>query len=349
MNLTAIQTKRAAWRAAMTATVFGMVLSTVAPALAVPTDVSLELGDSRVDETSTYVLDMSTVDTGTSLQCIEIDLGANADGSGAVSGLDTSSSTFDASDIVTFGSWSVDNTASAAHQLRITNGTGENPSATGSITWGGVTNGDTAETTYYAVMTTYTDTGCSTANETTTVAFVYTNGQAVSVTVDPTLSFDIQPVASSTAVAGTTTTATTTDGTVPFGSVTSSSNGVAAHDLQVATNASSGYNVYLRYTQALTNGSGDTIDDHTGTYASPSAFPAAGTEAFGFHTDDTDVAGFGASNFAAFKTSNEIVMSRTTATPSAETNTVAYQVGISNTTESGTYNSTLIYTAVATY
>ena len=349
MNLTYIRTKDFAWKSLLLSTVFGLIMSTVSPAFAVPSDASLELGDSRVDETSDYVFDMSTVDTGTSLQCIELDLGANSDGSGAISGLDTSSSTFTASDLITFGSWSVDNSASANHQLRITNGSGETPNASGEITWSTVTNGDTAETTYYGVLTTYTDSGCTTANETVTVAFVYTNGQAVSVTVDPTLSFDIQPVSSGQAAAGGTTTVGTTDGTVPFGTVTSSSNGLAAHDLLVATNASTGYNVYLRYTQILTNGAGDTIDDHTGTYASPSAFPAAGTEAFGFHTDDTDIAGFGASNFAAFKTSNEIVMQRVTATPSAETNQVSYQVGISNTTESGTYNSTLIYTAVPTY
>ena len=334
---------------ALAISVVGLLFGAVMPVYSAPSDVSLELGDSRVDETSTYVLDMSTMDTATSLQCIELDLGSSLDGTGAISGLDTSSSTFDSSDLITFGSWSVDNTGSGNHQLRITNGSGETPNAAGSITWGNVTNGDTAETAYYAVMTTYTDAGCSTSNETITVAFIFTNGQFVSATVDPTLTFDVQPVGSGQAVAGTTTTVATSDGAVPFGSITAVANGVAAHDLEVTTNASSGYNVYLRYTQAITSELGDTIDDHTGTYASPSAFPAPGTEAFGFHTDDTDIAGFGASNFAAFKTSNEVVMTNTTAATVAETNRVGYQIGIATTTESGTYVTTLIYTAVPTY
>ncbi|MEO6728872.1 MAG: hypothetical protein ABIM99_03030, partial [Candidatus Dojkabacteria bacterium] len=92
--------------------------------------------------------------------------------------------------------------------------------------------------------------------------------------------------------------------------------------------------------------------DFTGTNATPTAFSAAGTPAFGYTTADatlgTGTAGrFTGGNWAAFTTSPlEVVYS---AVAAAETIRVGYQAGISTTTPAGSYLTTVIYTATPIY
>lgn len=316
-------------------------------AYAAPTNASLTVGDSRPSETTTYTFDVSTL-ASTSLQCIELDLGSADDGTGAITGLDTSSSTFDSGSLITSG-WTVDNTAEADDKLRITNSTGEVPQSAGNVVWGAVDNGSTVDTAYYGVFTTYSDDTCSTEVESTTVQFIYTTGQQVSLTVDANFTFTVAGVASGTTTNnGDTTNVATTSTTIPFGQVTDTTNGIAAQDLAISTNANNGYNIYTKYTGQLTNGSSDTIDDHTGTNAAPTVMADdATTEEFGYSTDN--LARFGASEYAGFTTTNEEVASSATSTSGTETSRVSLQAGIATTTEAGTYNSTVIYTAVPTY
>lgn len=340
--------------------VVSFVAGIASPVLAAPTDASLTLGDSRPGETATYALDVNTLDTGSTVACVELDLGANSDGSGAISGLDTSSSTLDSNTVVT--GTTVDNAQSAEHILRATKATGSAPSASGTVTWGAVVNGSTVDTGYFGVFSTYSDQACSTLNESITVQFIYTNGTDVSLTVDPAFTFTVNAVASGNDVeqgdaTSADTTVTTTAATVPFGnSVTTSANGVAAQDLTISTNAQSGYNIYFRQTQALTNGSSDTIDavsaDTSCTYATPAAFSSAGTEAFGFRTDDADISSGNYTTGNAWcdvTASNQAVATSATPTSGTETTRIGYQAGIAATTEAGTYSNTVIYTAVPTY
>jgi len=239
--------------------------------------------------------------------------------------------------------------------VKITYATGEIPASSSgrTIVLGGITNGSTAETGYFVQFSTYGNVDCSTSPlDTGVTTFIYTTGQAVSLTVDPTMAFTIDLLAGSQAVNGVTTTVASTDGTIPFGTVTASANSIAAHSLTVTTNAGSGYSVYTRYSQAPTNGT-HPITDWTGTNAAPTTFSAAGTEAFGYTTSSTSLSGtagrFASSKFAAFTTTNAEVAHSTAAVTSDNTK-VAYQVGISGTTPAGTYNSsTVIFTATPAY
>ena len=329
-------------KAAIATSTAGLVVGTALPAFAVPTSVSLSLGDARVNETSTYTLDMSTVDTTTSLQCIEVDINTSADGTGSVpAGLATTSSSFDGSSLITPASWTVDNTTNG--KLRITNTTGETPSAAGNVVWGAVTNGSSAEVTYYGIISTYTNDDCTGLNESVVVTLTYTNGQLVEVTVDPSLTFDVAGVSSGDATGDDTTTVASTDGNVPFGSVTTGTNGVAGHDLSVATNASGGFDVFVRHTGALLNQSDgtSTITDHDGTNAAPTVLD--GGEEFGYHT--SGMPQFAAGEYAGFTSSNQVVMNES----SASTSRMTYQVGIDGNTEAGTYQTTLIYTVTPTF
>lgn len=316
---------------------------------------SVQLSDARPSATSQYTLSASGFDTGASIGCIEVDLGSSSDGSGSVTGLSTGSSTMVSQSITATGTWAVDNTASSDHKLRMTNSTPVAPqSGTQTAVWGAVTNGSTADTGYYAKVTTYTTDACSTPVDTVTTQFIYTDGTTVSANVDSSLAFSVAGTSSGTSCNGASSNVTTTATTVPFGTVTTASNKVGVQELTASTNAGNGYTVAARYSGELASGA-NTIDDHSGTNASPTAFSSAGTAAFGYTTNDSSL-GTGTANrftstpnvWAGFTTSNNEIAYNDEAIAS-QTTCVGQQVGVATTTPSGAYTTSVIYTATPVY
>ncbi len=303
---------------------------------------------------TTYTMTFSGV-TLSATKCIQAVFSTAATGGSMPTGMVTSGVTLSGTStyMPTPGSWTA--ASSTPGTVKVTYATGETPAGASARTLvlDGITNGSTAETGYFVQFSTYNNIDCvSSPLDTGVSTFIYTTGQAVSLTVDPALAFTIDLLAGSQLVNGVTTTVASTDGTIPFGTVTSSANSIAAHNLTVTTNAGSGYSVYTRYTQAPTNGS-HPITDWTGSNATPTTFSAAGTEAFGYTTNSTSLSGsaarFSSAKFAAFTTTNAEV-AHSTAAVTSEVTKVAYQVGISGTTPAGTYNnSTVIFTATPAY
>ncbi len=335
-----------------------LILATIAPALRVSalTNSSLALSDPRTSQTSTYTFDSSGFTTATTINCIQLDIGTASDGTGDA-GLDLSGLTLDSHTVVS-GGWAVGSVDGTTDQMRATLVAGENPIANGNIVWGGVVNGATEGTTYFGLLETFSNIDCTTggAVDSVAVAFVYKDGELVQLTIDPTLIFTCSPVASGQTVNGATTTVGSTGtGIDHANNVTFAANGISAHDINVSTNATGGYTVSIRQTAQLSNGP-DTIADWTGTNAAPTTFPAAGTEAWGYTTEDSSLAGGTANRFtsagnvwAGFSTTNEPVIDNTVATTGTETTRVGHQVGVSTTTPAGTYQTTIIYTVASVY
>jgi hypothetical protein len=334
------------------------LLAVIIPAFRVDalTSSSLTLSDSRPSATGVnYSFASSGFDTGTTVRCIQLDIGTAVDGSGDA-GLTVGSATL-ASNTITGSGWTVGN-VEGTDQLRATDSTGATPSASGSIAWGGIINGSTADTTYFGLFQTFTDTDCSTGGpvDSVVVTLIFKAGALVSLTIDPTLTFSILAVGSGQAVNGATTTVTSTASSINFlNSVTPLAKGVSAHNLEVGTNAPGGYTVYIRHSSPLQSGA-NTIDNHAGTNAAPSLFPAAGTEAWGYTSADSTLTGGTADRFtnpgnfwAGFTTTNQPVMHNPSAPSGTETSLVGHQVGVSSATEAGTYQTTIIYTAASVY
>ena len=337
--------------------VFGLTLvPTLSAHAANLENASITLGDPRSSETSTYTLTADNYTTGTLIRCIEVNLNDAFDGSGLVpTGINTTLSSLDSSTLITAGSWTVDNTANGF--LRITNAAGELPNASGTVVWGGVVNGTTEGTQYYGVVSTYTDTNCTAGPiDDKSLPFIFKDGEVVELVIDPTLTFTCSPVATGGDLqpnkdpGGDSTTVDSTALGIDFGeTITTSVNGLSAHDLEVATNASIGYTIYIKHSQQLTNATSDTIANHTGTNAAPTTFPAPGNEAWGYTSDDSDLAQFGSQDYAGFTTTNEAVAFNSGATSGVETTRVGHQVGIAASTGPGTYQTTIIYTVVGSY
>jgi hypothetical protein len=219
-----------------------------------------------------------------------------------------------------------------------------------------ITNPTTSSSSYYFSLNTFGNTDCvSSPIDNALPTFITTDGSTLSLTVDPSLTFSINSIGSSTSCDGTTTTSASTATSIPFGNVNSGSNAIVCQDLQAATNATGGYTIYLRYSGKPSNGTNQ-IADHTGTNAAPTPFSAAGTEAYGYTTDDTGL-GTGTANrffpsgtheWAAATTSNAEIGYKAGAVTNTHY-TIGHQVGISTTTNPGTYTTTIIYTCTPVY
>jgi len=311
---------------------------------------SLSLSDGKPSSTAvTYTADFDNVTT-SAIKCIKLVFSNAATGGSLPTGMVTSGAALDAATdfIPTSGSWSIGSTA-VEGTLTFTYDTGEAPeqSTDRTVVLTGITNGSAANTTYYLQFNTYNNTDCSSDGvDNGTVAFIYTAGQAVSLTVDPSITFTVNAVGVGQSVNGAPVTVASTSTTIPLGTVTNSANGTTAHDLTVTTNAESGYTIYTKYTGVPTYG-GATITDWTGDHASPTVM-GTGTEAFGYTTEDTDYVQFQTDKYSKFTTTNAEI-AKAIAAVSAETTRVGYEAAISGTTEAGNYTTTVILTCTPMY
>lgn len=318
---------------------------------------SVTMSDSRISQSNNYTIQFSGVTT-SPIKCIKVQFSDAATGGSKPTGMTISSTTFGATStyVPTPASWSINNNNTSGVSS-ITFATGETPasSSTRTVVLNTITNGSTANTSYYLQFSTYNNVDCTTSPvDNAVIMFVFTDGQVVTATVDPTLTFSVTGVASGQTVNGATTNVTTTTTTVPFGTVTTGSNKIAAHDIAVGTNAAGGYTVTIRYTGQLTSGANTIADLSGATNAAPIAFTAAGTASFGYTTNDATL-GTGTANrftnagpkWAAFTTSPlEVAYS---AAAVSETTRVGYQVGVASTTPAGSYTTTVVYVATPTY
>ena len=128
------------------------------------------------------------------------------------------------------GAWTVN--AATNGTILLTNAAGQIPGTTArKLIYSGITNGTTADTRFFLQLSTYNNTDCASSPvDSTVVDYIFTNGSTLSLSVDPTLTFTVNSVASGQACNGTTSTAASTATTIPFGSVSPASDAVVCQD-----------------------------------------------------------------------------------------------------------------------
>jgi hypothetical protein len=332
------------------------------------TGASLSLSDSRPGNAGgtgvKYTYNVTGGIQNQPVRCVKMVFATTVAGSTMPTGMVTSGVTLDtaATNYLTAPA-SYTTTSVTPGTVNIVFATGAAPPATSNrtIAINNITNSTVADTTYYLKVNTYGNQDCTaTPLDNSVVAYIVTNGTAVTMNVDPSLTFTVAGTTSGTACnSSANSTVTTTGTTVPFGTVTSGANGLGVQNLTTTTNAGTGYTVMARYTAAPTSGA-NTIADHGGGVpvpnSAPTAFSAAGTEAYGYTTNDgtlgTGTVGrftaTGGNKWAAFSTTNaEVAYSASGVT--AEAVCVGHQVGIAGTTPAGSYATSVIYTATPIY
>jgi hypothetical protein len=251
---------------------------------------SVSVSDPRPNVTSSYTFTASNVTTSL-IRCLKFQWTDTATGSTVPSGMSTAGATLDTTAntnyVPTPASWTLNKPANGT--LTLTNAAGETPAsaATRKVTFNSITNSSVPDTKFWLKVFTYTNVDCATGQlDNGTVLFLLTNASTLTLTVDQTLTFTVNAVSASQACDGTTTTAASTATTIPFGTVTAAANAIVCQDLQAATNATGGYTIYARYTGQPANALAQTIANSGGTNLAPVPFSAAGTEAYGYTTND---------------------------------------------------------------
>lgn len=238
-----------------------------------------------------------------------------------------------------------------------------------------ITNPTTINTTYFARITTYSDTGTTIIDGTDAVAFAILASTSIAVTasVDPTFTFTVAAANSGTVNGATINVTTSTAILIPFGTLSSGSTKIAAHDLSVTTNALNGYTITVKIpTNSVTGNpplyvsntaSSENIDGFTGTNATPTAWSSpAGTAKsvntgfFGYTTNDATL-GTGTANrftsvgnvWAGPTTPALEVAYSSVGVSSAETTRVGWQAEVNGLQPPGSYSGTVVLVATPTY
>jgi len=331
---------------------------------------TVALSDPQPSATANYTFSASNYETATAVKCVKEVYTVNADGTGGVpTGMQTNSATMAAgSTLLTSTNWG-SNLSTTQGTVVFSYATGETPaSGTKTVEIDGVTNSSVASSSgYFLTFTTY-DSAASGQNctgavlDTSTVGFFITSGQQLSLTINGTLSFSVNPLTTTDTCADGSThpTQDSTATTIPFGTLTSAAAGIVCQQLNAATNATNGYTIYLRYDKKPTNALAQTIGDWTGTNTAPTGPPTAtntgadGQGSYAYSTSDntlgTGTAGrfTTGSKFAAATTSNAEVAYESTGVSSTNY-TITHEVNITNTPQPGTYSNTIIYTCTPIY
>ena len=245
------------------------------------------------------------------------------------------------------------NSTAATGSLRISHsGHSTNPSGVVSIPWSGVDNPTATNTTFYAKITTYSDTAWATPVDTGNVALSTSDDIQVSLDVSETLTF-----CTGTSITGQNC-ATISGNQVALGdgdvSTTASDTSVFA----ASTNATSGYTVTVSGA-TLTSGS-DTITALAGGGASSpgssqfginlvaNSTPSVGVAVSGTGTASAEANYNSADSFRFNPAATESVAS-VGAPTNGNTFTVSYIANIAGTTPPGSYTSNLNYVATANF
>lgn len=171
------------------------------------------------------------------------------------------------------------------------------------------------------------------------------------------LTFTIDGLPSTTATEGVTTDITTTSTSIPFGTLAIGSEIEGAQRLTATTDASHGYQVFLRQESGFLSNNGAEIFGVSGTNTSPSAWatgcPGSSAGCYGYHGGDDTLEG-GSSRFltddtyAQFETtSREVVFSSVPV--ASEATDIIFKTQITNQQAAGTYDSTLMYIVVPVF
>ncbi len=184
-------------------------------------------------------------------------------------------------------------------------------------------------------------------------------GTTVSASVPTAFSFIIDPVGTGTVNGANITTSTTTGNTANFGTFTSADDRIAAHDLIVSTNSTSGYIITTQYS-GLFSSATDNMNNFTGSNTAPTTWttpPGSGVESyFAYTTNDSSLlnsstdrfTSSGGNKWASFATTPSEVSYSNTAVID-ETTRVGYRLEITNLQPAGIYSTNVMYIATPTF
>lgn len=329
------------------------------------TPAKLTISDSRAGNTGTTYAFAYTTTVTTSIKQVNVVFCTTASGACTTpTGIDTTGATRDSDNLAGTGRTD-DFTGNGTLSTVVTTPAAQATQAV-TVSYSGITNPTTTNSTFFARVTSYSDTG-STVIDTASVAFAIltTTSIAVSASVDSTFTFSVAAVNTGSVNGATIDVTTSTATTIPFGTLSSGVPKIAAHDLSVVSNSKNGYTITVKATASppLVDGTNN-IDEFTGTNATPTTWSSpAGSSAsvntgfFGYTTND---ASLGTGTATRFTASGGNKWSGTTTSPlevaysatgvsSAEVTRIGWQSEVNGLQPAGSYTGTVVLVATPTY
>lgn len=331
------------------------------------TDASLTISDSRAGNVATNYDFAFTTTATTAINQVDITFCTTATGAcTAPTGMDVGASpVLDSDNLAGTGRTTTNPTDNNTIRVVVTSPASQSTQAV-TMNFTGITNPTEANSTFYARVVTYSDTG-STEIDSIALGAAVLDATSIAVTADVASTFTFAVAAATTGVVnGANITVTdTTDTTIPFGVLAAGSEKVAAHDVSVYTNANNGYTVTVKTLAVppLVDGSNN-IDSYTEPNNAPLAWsaPAGGTANentgfFGYTTNDSSLGtgtadrftSLGGNKWAGFTTSPLEVAYSATGVSSEETTRVGWQAEVNSLQPAGSYTGTVILVATPTY
>jgi len=230
----------------------------------------------------------------------------------------------------------------------------------------GITNPTTANTTFFARITTYSDTGTTEIDD-ATVAFAILTSTSISVSasVDPTFTFSVAAANTGTVNGAAINVTTSTATTIPFGTLSTGTTKIAAHDLSITSNSLNGYTITVKaaadppLVDALNN-----IDKFTGSNATPATWSSPdGTSAnvntgfFGYTTNNATLGtgtadrftSSGGNKWAGPTTSPLEIAYSPVGVSTTQVTRVGWQAEVNGLQPPGSYAGTVVLVATPTY
>lgn len=329
------------------------------------TPAKVTISDSRAGNASTTYDFAFTTSVTTSIKQLDVVFCTTASGACSTpTGIDTTGATR-ASDNIAGTGRTDDFTGNGTLSTVVTTPSTQSTQAV-TVSYTGITNPTTTDSTFFARVTTYSDTG-STVIDSASVAFAIltTTSIAVTASVASTFTFSVAAVTTGSVNGASIDVTGTTANTIPFGTLSSATPKIASHDLTVTTNAANGYTVTVKAAAdpPLVDGSNN-IDAFSGTNATPTTWSSpAGSSAnvntgfFGYTTND---ASLGTGTATRFTSSGGNKWSGTTTSPlevaysatgigSSEVTRVGWQAEVNGLQPAGAYSGTVILVATPTY
>lgn len=302
----------------------------------------------------TYTLATSALPTtGTAVKSLQIQFCTSpSDGcASAPAGFTSASSTL-ASQPTGLGAagWSAE-TGTDGSLMIVNASNSTNPSGAVSVVWNGVTNPTATNTTFFGIITTYSNDDFTGAIDSGSIALSTSTQVQVSLTVDETLTF-----CAGTSITGQNC-ATISGNFVDLGHGSTTSTATGESVMAASTNGSLGYTISVSGTTltsgsntitALSSGGSSTIGNKQFgiNLADGNTAPAVGAAVSGTGTG-APTANYGTDNNFRFASGNTVASA--SGPTNANTFTVGYIANIDGMTPPGVYNTILTYTATANY
>lgn len=224
-----------------------------------------------------------------------------------------------------------------------------------------ITNPSTIDSSFFVRITTKDASDVTIDSTSVAFATLDTNSLAMSANVGATFSVALAAVTTGSVNGQTINVAASTASTIPFGSLTSGSTKVAAHDITVITNSSSGYAVTVRANNPpLVDGSNN-IDNFIEPnslpllWSSPAgSTPNVNTGFLGYTTEDTSLCTgtanrFSGNKWAGFDTTPYEIVCNPSPVLSGETTRLGWQIEVNGMQPSGNYAGVLTIVTTPTY